>query len=257
MHACNKGGIVHFISRQTMDDEPCSNDTPDVDYLVNGLDTSVPCHHTSFEAIFDDAVTDDPVETTTIETASISNGVDDLTNTLEKYETYYPSFYSCTSSSQEELVKLSSTDNSKVAITIRFGYEVYTPTPKPTVALSRKEVMNSNDEEPVDLDAILEEFELRLARGVASTLGLVDCYDDAVIPTSFEGDTKFVVFDVARSAIDGTALTFPEATFPLHRYTKRRRMLRSQLKLRRVNEVSSIVGLSSDPLDVVETEKCE
>ena len=244
---------VHFIPRQTMDDEPCSNDTPDVDYLVNGLDTSVPCHHTSFEAIFDDAVTDDPVETTTIETASISNGVDDLID-----ETYYPSFYSCTTSSPEKLVNSSSsTDNSKVAITIRFGYEVYTPTPKPTVALSRKEAMNSNDEEPVDLDAILEEFELRLARGVASTLGLVDCYDDAGIPTSFEGDTKFVVFDVARSAIDGTPLTFPEATFPLHRYTKRRRMLRSQLKLRRVNEVSSIVGVSSDPLDVVETEKCE
>jgi hypothetical protein len=237
-----------------MDDEPCSNDNPDVDYSVNGLDTSVPCHHTSFEVIFDDAVTDDPVETTTIETASIiGNGVDDLID-----ETYYPSFYSCTTSSPEELVNSSSTDNSKVAITIRFGYEVYTPTPKPTVALSRKEGedMDSNDEEPVDIDAILEEFELRLARGVASTLGLVDC-DDAAILTTFEGDTKFVVFDVARSAIDGTPLTFPEATFPLHRYTKRRTMLRPQLKLRRLIEVSSIVGVSSDPMDVVKTEKCE
>lgn len=236
-----------------MDDEPCSNDNPDADYSVNGLDTSVPCHHTSFEAIFDDAVTDDPVETTTIETASIGNVVDDLID-----ETYYPSFYSCTSSTQEEFVDSSSTDNSKIAITIRFGYEVYTPTPIPTVALSRKEEeMDSNDEEPVDLNALLEEFELRLARGVASTLGLVDCDDDAVIPSPFEGDTKFVVFDVARSAIYGTPLTFPEATFPLHRYTKRRRMLRPQLKLRRLNKVSSIVGVSSDPIDVVETEKCE
>jgi hypothetical protein len=236
-----------------MDDEPCSNDNPDVDYSVNGLDTSVPCHHTSFEAIFDDAVTDDPVETTTIETASMGNGVDDLID-----ETYYPSFYSCTTSSPEELVNSSSTDNSKVAITIRFGYEVYTPTPKPTVALSRKEgeEMDSNDEEPVDLDAILKEFEFRLARGVASTLGLVDCGDAAIL-TTIEGDAKFVVFDVSRSAINGTPLTFPEAAFPLHRYTKRRTMLRPQLKLRRLNEVSSIVGISSDPMDVVETEQCE
>ena len=133
----------------------------------------------------------------------------------------YPSFYSCSVMSEEELFKGSGggTGSNNKELLLPFDYEMYTST-----GVS-------------DIASVLSAFERQLANGVAASLGLVDC------PTALgSGEDRVSVVEFARGQRPP--------------FGGRGRTL--QTKHDGAGEpTNQFVGLSMEPLDGLDTELCE
>jgi hypothetical protein len=204
-------------------DGPCSNDNPDYDAGTQPCPGST----TSWEGMFDGAIDPSDVED-------------------------YPSFYSCVATTEGELVD----DDAAAESTFRFGYEVYTSLPSPDDDDDDGGAAAADDR----LRAVLDDFERRLARGVASKLGCIDV--DEVAP-SFE-----VFADVARTNDGGSTHSPSSVGAGGTRRGMRRRVDSRGGRLRRrrlgtiatgavVVDGSSVAGVSSLPADVADDESRE
>ena len=221
-------------------DGPCSNDNPDYDTGTQPCPGST----TSWGGTFDGAIDIDPPDVV-----------------VDAVEDYYPSFYSCVATTEGELVVVDDDDAAAESTTFRFGYEVYTS------------LLPSPDDEYDDdgaassavgdrLRAVLDDFELRLARGVASRLGLVDGEDGGCIDVD-DAEPEFEVFaDVARTNDEGGRR---RRGMMMRRRRRRRRMDSLGGRLRRrtiatravVADGPSVAGVSSLPEDVADGESRE
>ena len=210
-------------------DGPCSNDNPDYDAGTQPCPGST----TSWGGMFDGAI--DPPDAV---------DVDD-----------YPSFYSCVATSEGGLAAVD--DAAAESTTFRFGYEVYTS------------ILPSPDDDDGDggdggaaavgdrLRAVLDDFELRLARGVASKLGLVDGEDGGCIDVDDVVEPEFEVFaDVARTNDGGGGRR--RGMMMMRRRRRRMDSLGGRLRRRTIAtravvvEGPSVAGVSSLPEDVAD-----
>jgi hypothetical protein len=178
-----------------MDDEPCSND-------VGGQ--PCPGSGAGWAGIFDGAI-DADVEDSAADRTTVTSS--------------YPSFYSCVAPTEGELAYAAAEwDEGEggryvVSSTVGFAYEVYV-------------------EPSSDLRSVLDEFELRLAHGVALLLGLVD------------GEDGGCTLDLT---LDGLAGSSNDGEWP----GDRRRGLAVAA------DVPSVAAISSRPADVVDDESRE
>ena len=171
-------------TRRNAMDGPCSNDNPDYDAGTQPCPGST----TSWEGMFDGAINPPP---------------DDV----EEEGGDYPSFYSCVASSGVELVDAAGA----APTTFRFGYEVHYAAPLPSPPDDDR---GGGAAGGVDrpLRAVLGDFELRLARGVASAMGLLvdyngeggrGCADDDDDGGAAPASIEVAVPDVARTSGNG------------------------------------------------------
>eukprot|EP00579_Thalassiosira_antarctica_P008638 CAMPEP_0201884712 /NCGR_PEP_ID=MMETSP0902-20130614/17511_1 /ASSEMBLY_ACC=CAM_ASM_000551 /TAXON_ID=420261 /ORGANISM="Thalassiosira antarctica, Strain CCMP982" /LENGTH=680 /DNA_ID=CAMNT_0048413719 /DNA_START=114 /DNA_END=2156 /DNA_ORIENTATION=- len=163
----------------------------------------------------------------------------DTFDTSNVDETTYPSFYSCTATSEEDLVQGNGDGNSNGGnyeeLPFRFNYEIYTST--------------SVD----DITTVLSTFERQLANGVASSLGLVDCPDSS----SGSGEIDDTAVEFAKRS--GGAAHYPwEGGRQLMPFGGMRRTLQKERsggnKKNRLLESTTIVGVSMDPTDELDTD---
>lgn len=162
-------------------------------------------------------------------TVSSNESLDTITNESND-ETSYPSFYSCTFTSEEDLFQTATTTTTNTnvveVLSITFNYEIYTAT---TVE---------------DITTVLSLFERQLANGVASSLGLIDCQEGEETTSNSE-----LAIEISRSsAVGGT------------RGRKRRTLQKeglNRLLLWDDDDHSSsnslIVGVSMNPVDELDT----
>lgn len=134
----------------------------------------------------------------------------------------FPSFYTCSTTTEEELFGGSGGGANEV-LPISFNYEMYT---------------SASVE---DVESVLRAFELQLANGVASSLGLVDCPEDAIA----------VEFAVRSGPVGGGRQLLP--------LEGARRSLRAvkaggDRELEGVRADSSVVAVSMLPLDEEDTD---
>mmetsp|Transcript_5789 Transcript_5789/g.12662 ORF Transcript_5789/g.12662 Transcript_5789/m.12662 type:complete len:690 (+) Transcript_5789:166-2235(+) len=153
--------------------------------------------------------------------------------------TTYPTFYSCSVTSQEELVQDggssagsgSDAGGSNEEIPVRFDYEIYTAT--------------SVD----DVTAVMSTFERQLTNGVASSLGLTDCPASKIATTTVE-------FAVRTTGGHGHQASYPWGDRKLLPYRGTRRTLQKERLpggTSRLLDSNNIVGMSMDPLDELDT----
>jgi len=132
----------------------------------------------------------------------------------------YESFYSCTVSSQEELVQTTGAGGNE-ELPLRFDYEIYT-----AAGID-------------DVTSVLGTFESLLTNGVASSLGLTDCPELGV--------------SVELAVRNGGGDRFPwgggRKLMPLEGKRRTLQKDRSTGEKERLLDSSNVVGLSVDPLD--------
>jgi len=165
----------------------------------------------------------------------------------------YSTYYSCTAT-QDELVSNTSNNNNGVEeLPIAFSYEIYT-TPTATTTEQQRNV--------------LDNFERQLAKGVADSLGLVNCNDTAGFDFDGEGsDDNGVAVEVALRSSEGGGGRQLSNTV-LGSGGLRRSLLIDGVELEKQqirlldnggSSTSSVVGISMNPIDIVDTDigKCE
>ena len=167
------------------------------------------------------------------------------TNIILINNTPYSTYYSCTAT-EDELVSNTSTSNNNNGVEelpVEFSYEIYTA---------------SN----VNQRNVLDNFERQLAKGVADSLGLVNCNTDNA--GSLIGDDNGVAVEVALRSSEGGGGR------QLGKLLGSGGGLRRSLLIDGVEEeqqnrlldsgssTSSVVGISMNPIDIVDTEigKC-
>ena len=148
----------------------------------------------------------------------------------------YSTYYSCTATEDELVSNTSSNNNNNNGVEelpIEFSYEIYTPTE------TAEEQRN-----------VLDNFERQLAKGVADSLGLVNCNTDI----DFESDG--VAVEVAlRSSEGGGGRQLSNALGScggLRRSLLIDGIEKQQIRL--LDSTSSVVGVSMNPIDMVDTE---
>jgi len=223
-------------------DGPCSNDNPDYDTGTQPCPGST----TSWGGTFDGAIDIDPPDV-------VADAVEDF---------YYPSFYSCVATTEGELV-VDDDDAAAESSTFRFGYEVYYTSPLPSPDNDEYDDDGAASSAAGDrLRAVLDDFELRLARGVASRLGLVDGEDGGCIDVD-DAEPEFEVFaDVARTNDEGGRRR--RGMMMMRRRRRRMDSLGGRLRRRTIAtravvaaDGPSVAGVSSLPEDVADGESRE
>lgn len=139
-----------------------------------------------------------------------------------------PSFYSCSASTKEDLVNsngnANNSNNNNEALPLIFNYEIYTST-------------NTNDD---NITSILNTFERQLANGVASSLGLVDCNPEEDIAVEVAVRTGELPWGGRRRTLLHNKATTSGG--------EEERML---------NAYDLVMGVSSDPVDELDTKICK
>jgi len=163
----------------------------------------------------------------------------------------YSTYYSCTATEDELVSNTSNNNNGVEELPIAFSYEIYTPTTK------------SVDEQR----NVLDNFERQLAKGVAESLGLVDCNDNTAGSVNGGGsDDNGVAVEIALRSSEGGGGRQLSNTV-LGSGGLRRSLLIDGVELEKQqirlldnggSSTSSVVGISMNPIDMVDTEigKC-
>ena len=136
----------------------------------------------------------------------------------------YPSFYSCTATEEELISGSNSNGGGNDELPISFNYEVYT-SPSSTT----------------NIETILGNFERQLANGVASSLGLVDCADNT--------DTEVAVEVALRMGGGGR-----QRQLGMRRSLHNHNNMIEEESSRLLDSTSSIMGVSMNPVDKVDTD---
>jgi len=165
------------------------------------------------------------------------------TNIILINNTPYSTYYSCTATEDELVSNTSNNNNGVEELPIAFSYEIYTPT------------INNVEQKR----NVLDNFERQLAKGVADSLGLVNCNADV----DLESDGVAVEIALRSSEGGGRQLGNVLGSGGL-----RRSLLIDGVELEKQqnrlldgssSSTSSIVGISMNPIDMVDTDigKCE